>query len=100
MRLRCIHSPRVDLFEAVRRDPRDLRAYQVLADALMAEDDRWGELIGLQCSLERERHPARFLERKNAAEALRQQLRGRLLGRVAGWGDAIRLDWKWGFVRA
>jgi hypothetical protein len=90
----------VDLFETVRRSPRDVHVYQVLSDALLAQGDPWGELIGLQCSLEKETHPGRFLERKNAAEALKAQLHPRLLGAVGLWGDALRLAWRWGFVGA
>ncbi|MBK7862635.1 MAG: hypothetical protein IPJ65_29310 [Archangiaceae bacterium] len=88
------------LLEALQEDPRDLRAYQVFADELMARGDPWGELIGLMCSLEGEKDPGRFLERKRAAEKLRAELEPRLLESLAFWSDALQCEWKWGVVRA
>ncbi len=83
----------------MRAAPYDRRAYLVLADALMAKGDAWGELIGLQCALEGESDSSRFLTRLKAIEALREKLTPRLLGDAWTWNQRLKLEWAYGFVR-
>lgn len=89
----------MELFDAVRAAPDDKRAYQVLADALIARGDPWGELIALQCAMAGQADPGRFLQRLKSAEALRDRLAPRLLGDAWTWHKRLKLEWAYGFVR-
>jgi len=89
-----------ELEAAVLADPEDEAALMVLGDWLQTQGDPRGELISLHHALvEAATDPARFLERKRAADLHYKQHEPALLGALFPLRHLFKLDWHLGYIR-
>lgn len=83
---------------AVISNPDDDQAVLVLADALQAVGDPWGELIVLQHALKNEKDTGRFVQRKRAADEHAAKNEPVLLGPLHALRHLLTLDWRFGLI--
>ena len=91
-----------ELRDAIRRNPEHVDTYLVYGDWLMGRSHAHGELISIQCALDRrlenEVDRAKRQELEATSKKLLKTSRPELLGGLNLYRDNVSLRWRWGFL--